>query len=121
MDAKETVRGWLVGCQSMSSLPDGGRHRDLRSRKAGENQQKVPRATLPLMAPCWETLASGEHVVGRWYSWTMMKRWCPCVGCTARWRQNTRFSEPSRGRSWQLSCVSSGKYVREDPMEEFGD
>ena len=27
MDAKETVRYWLVGCKSMSSLPNGGRHR----------------------------------------------------------------------------------------------
>ena len=25
---KETVRCWLVGCQSMSGLPDGGRHRE---------------------------------------------------------------------------------------------
>ena len=27
MDAKETVRYWLVGCKSMSSPPNGGRHR----------------------------------------------------------------------------------------------
>ena len=31
MDAKETVRCWLVGYQSMSSLPDGGRHREAQA------------------------------------------------------------------------------------------
>ena len=28
VDAKETIRSWLVGYQSMSSLPDGERHRE---------------------------------------------------------------------------------------------
>ena len=32
------------------------------------------------LALCWETLASGEHVAGQWYSWTTMKRWCPWHG-----------------------------------------
>ena len=31
MDAKETFRYWLVGSQSMSSLPDGGRHREAQA------------------------------------------------------------------------------------------
>ena len=38
------------------------------------------RATLPRTAPCWGTLASGEHVVGQWYSWIVIKRWCPLHG-----------------------------------------
>ena len=29
--AKETVRGWLVGYRSMSSLPDGGRYRETQT------------------------------------------------------------------------------------------
>ena len=28
---KETIRYWLVGCQSMSSLSDGGRHREAQA------------------------------------------------------------------------------------------
>ena len=32
-------------------------------------------------------------MVGQWYSWTTMKRWGPCMGCTARWKQNWRSSE----------------------------
>ena len=56
------------------------------------------KAALPLTAPCWETLASGEHVVGQWYSWTTMRRWGPCMGCTARWKQILRFSDKSIGR-----------------------
>ena len=62
-------------------------------------QQRASRVMLLLTAPCWEPLASGEHVVGQWYSWTTMKRWSPCMGCTARWKQNLRSSEPSRGPS----------------------
>ena len=31
LDGKETFRYWLVGCQSMSSLPDGGRHREAQA------------------------------------------------------------------------------------------
>ena len=31
MDAKGTVRCWLVGYQSMSTLPDGGRHREAQA------------------------------------------------------------------------------------------
>ena len=37
----------------------------LRSTRAGVCQQKASRATLPLTAPCRETLASGEHAVGQ--------------------------------------------------------
>ena len=47
MDAKETVRCWLVGCQSMSSLPDGGRHReapDLPLAKMYEVRREIPEA-----------------------------------------------------------------------------
>ena len=42
---------------------------------------------------------SGELVGRQWYSWTVMKRWSPCLGCTAQWRQNMRSSAPSRVRS----------------------
>ena len=45
-----------------------------------------PRRHCRLFA--WETMASGEHVVGQWYSWTTMKRWCHCMACMAQWRQN---------------------------------
>ena len=31
MDADETIRLWMVGCQSMSSLPGGGRHREAQT------------------------------------------------------------------------------------------
>ena len=57
---------------------------------------------LPRTARCWEALASGEHVVVQWYSWITLKRWGPCMGCNARCRQTTRFSEPLRGRSRRL-------------------
>ena len=70
-----------------------------RSTKAGVHQQRVSRVMLPLTAPCQVPLASGEHVVGQWYSWTTMKRCGPCMGCTARWKQNLRSSAPSRGLS----------------------
>ena len=36
----------------------------LRSTRAGACQQRDSRATLPLTALCWETLTSGDHVVG---------------------------------------------------------
>ena len=42
-------------------------------------------------------------VVGQWYSWTMMKRPGPCMGCTAQWRRILRSSVPSRGRSGRPS------------------
>ena len=32
-------------------------------------------------------------------SWIMMRRWCPYMGCMARWKQNLRSSQPSKGRS----------------------
>ena len=35
----------------------------LRSTRAGACQQRASRVMLPLTAPCWVTLASGEHVV----------------------------------------------------------
>ena len=43
------------------------------------------RATLQRTALSWVQLESGEHVVGQWCSWTAMKNWCPCMGCTAGW------------------------------------
>ena len=43
------------------------------AQKVGVYQQKVSRATLQLTAIFWEKLESGEHVVGLWYMWTMMK------------------------------------------------
>ena len=58
---------------------------------------KTSRRFQGLTAPCWETLAGGEHVVGRWRRWIMMMNWGPCVGCMARWRQNLRSSAPSGG------------------------
>ena len=42
-------------------------------QKAGTCQQRATRVMLLLTAPCWVPLASGEHVVGQWYSWTAMK------------------------------------------------
>ena len=36
--------------------------------------------SLPLTAPCWERLESGERVVGQWYSCTLMKRRSPLRG-----------------------------------------
>ena len=71
----------------------------LRSTKAGVCQQKASWATSPTTAPCYERLASGERVVGQCHSWTVMKRWSPCMGCTAQWKQKLRSSEPSRGPS----------------------
>ena len=69
----------------------------LRRTRAGAYKQKA--STLPLMAPCWVPMGHGEHVVGRWCSWTMMGRWDCCMGCMPRWRHNTRLSAPSRVRS----------------------
>ena len=31
MDAEETFQYWMVGCQSMSSVPGGGRHREAQA------------------------------------------------------------------------------------------
>ena len=31
MDAKDALRYWMVGYQSVSSLPDGGRHREAQA------------------------------------------------------------------------------------------
>ena len=31
MDAEETIRYWMVGSQQMSSLPEGGRHREAQA------------------------------------------------------------------------------------------
>ena len=67
--------------------------------KTAVYQQRASRVMLPLTAPCWVPLACGEHAVGQWCSWIMMKNWGRCMGCTARWRQNMRSSAPSRGRS----------------------
>ena len=71
----------------------------LRSTKAGACKSKVSGAMLLPMALCWAPLEDGVHVVGRWCSWIMMRKWCRCMGCMARWRQNMRCSAPSRGRS----------------------
>ena len=48
----------------------------------------VSEVMWPLTAPCWVPLGSGEHVVGQWCSWIMMRRWGRCMECVARWRQN---------------------------------
>ena len=58
----------------------------LKSTRAGVCQHKASRAMLPRTAPCWVPLASGEHALGQWCSWIMMKNWGRCVGCMARWR-----------------------------------
>ena len=62
-------------------------------------QQKGSKATLPLTALFWVQLESGEHVAGQWRNGIMMKNWSPCTGRTARWKQGSRSSAPSRGRS----------------------
>ena len=33
----------------------------------------------PPTAPCWVPVGSGEHVVGQWRSWIMMRRWGRCM------------------------------------------
>ena len=47
----------------------------------------------------WGQLDSGEHVPGQWCNWVTMKIWSPYMGCTARWKQKSRSSAPSRGQS----------------------
>ena len=69
------------------------------AQKQRFSSRGLQRAMLPLTAPCWVPLASGEHVVGQWCSWITMKSWGPCTGCTARWKQKSRSSAPSRGQS----------------------
>ena len=47
MGAKETVRCWLVGYQSMSSLPDGGRYRKAQAlplSRMARDQKEIPEA-----------------------------------------------------------------------------
>ena len=75
--------------------------------RTSKKEWKWQRGIVAHPAPCLERLESGEHVVGRWYSWTMMKRWGPCVGCTAQWRRNLRSSVPPRGRSSRPSHAFS--------------
>ena len=66
---------------------------------------------LLLTAPCWETLASGEHV-GQWCSWTTMKRWGLCMGCTSRWKQNLRSSEPiKRAELTAFQCLLGSDFA----------
>ena len=43
-------------------------------------QQRASRVMLLSTTPCVATLVSGEHVVGQWCSWIMMKRWGPLHG-----------------------------------------
>ena len=76
------------------------------TKSESKKAQKLVHASGRLEGPCghrrllagedWE---SGELVVGQWYSWPMMKRRGPCLGCTAQWRRNLKSSKPSRGRS----------------------
>ena len=37
--------------------------------------RRLSRGTLLLTAPSWVLLGSGEHAVGQWCSWIMMKNW----------------------------------------------
>ena len=48
----------------------------------------------------------GKHAVGQWCSWSTMKRWSPCTGCTARWKQNLKSTAPSRGGADGLLVTS---------------
>ena len=73
---------------------DKGRARE--ATKAGECQLKASRTMLPLTALFWVPLASGEHVVGQWCSWLVMRSWDPCTGCTARWKQNFEVQRASK-------------------------
>ena len=51
-------------------------------------------------------LESGELVVGQWYSWTMMKRWGPCMGCTAQWRAEFEVQRTiKRAELTAFSCL----------------
>ena len=54
-----------------------------KSTKAGVRKSKVSGVMWPLTAPCWVPLGNGEHVVGQWCSWIMMRRWGRCMGCMA--------------------------------------
>ena len=56
------------------SLQDG-KSGSRRSTKIGTYQQKVSKVTLQLTIPSWVLLESGEHVVGQWCNWVMMKNW----------------------------------------------
>ena len=70
------------------------------SRKSWESEKHQSWSMQwPLTAPCWVLLGNGEHVVGQWCSWIVMKRWGLCMGCMARWRQIMSLSAPSRGQS----------------------
>ena len=43
-------------------------------KKLRHDSRRFQGAMWPLTAACWERLASGERVVGQWYSWIKMKR-----------------------------------------------
>ena len=45
------------------------------AQKVGAYQQKVSKVTLQLTILFWVLLESGEHVVGQWCNWIIMKNW----------------------------------------------
>ena len=61
LDAKETVRHWMVGYQSVSSLPDGGRHRKAQARPLSGMARSEERYSGSLQ----EMIAKGENVKER--------------------------------------------------------
>ena len=63
------IRREIVEAFTQSGSKKRERRRRLSEKhKSWACQQKASRAPLPLTAPCWERLASGEHVFGRWDS-----------------------------------------------------
>ena len=68
LDGKETIRYWLVGCQSMSSLPDGGRHREagFTSVRNGTQEGEIPEAFRK-----WEQKAKMSKKEWKWQRGTV--------------------------------------------------
>ena len=76
--SSSTLQVKAKGTRATSGCKSGS----LRSTTVGACQQKVSKVTLPRTALFWVQLESGGL----------------CMGCTAQWRQNLRFSASSRGR-----------------------
>ena len=74
--------------------------------RAGACQQKASRATLPLTALLWLPLGSGEHVVGQWCSWIMMKNWAALHGMCGSMEAELEVQRTiKRAELTALSCL----------------
>ena len=94
-------------CEMLTISPEEAEELAFVPSALASHEEPFISATIIAVKKLSGRLESGEHVVGQWYSWIMMKRWYRCMGCMAQWRQNMRSSAPSRGRSSQPSYVFS--------------